>query len=189
MTTIIFATNPATETFSAVADSQVTMGTTAQEIPLSQSKIFSPPRADHLLLGFAGDVSVKTALRSLNIPSKHKKDFSDEQANNYMYTVVVPAIRDHLNMSFLPGSEFVYGPSFGLLVWLKDTKYVFEINTDFSVLSNNEGFYSVGSGSQHAKASFRLRPELDIIQHMDFASENDLFTSGPYHQWKDSNAN
>ena len=187
MTTIIFATKPAVDSFVGVADTQTTAGIQVIRGPNHVSKMFSPTRADHLLLGCAGNVSVKTALKTLNIPSKPKniEKLDGYSAYDYMGTVVVPAMKKHLESNFNKSSVFSDDANFSLLVWIKGTEHVFEVDRDFSVTQSESGFYSIGSGSYFAQSSFKLRPDADIVDHMKFAAENDLFTSGPFHLVKD----
>lgn len=180
MTTIIFGTTPAYPHFQAIADTQMTAGNTAMRIPDHDSKIINPPHADHLILGISGAVSVKTALMSLNLPSAPKKEMDDYTANIYMSSFVVPAIKAHLNAHFPSGSEFVHDPLFGILINLRGTNHVFMLTHDLALIQRADGFYAVGSGSDSAQASFDLRPDAPMSDHMQYAAEVDLFTSGPF---------
>lgn len=183
MTTVIFMTNPASDRFIGIADTQMTSGGKASELAETDSKIFSPVGVPNIVIGFSGHVSVKTALKSLRLPKKASKMkiTNPEEASAFVEVVLVPAIRDHLNRSFPPGSEFVYGPNFGILVWIKGTDCVYEVGPDLSVTQNKSGFYSVGSGSHYAEVSFDMRPQADPIDHMTYAVKNDIYSSGPFH--------
>lgn len=185
MTTVIYLTKPAVQSFIGAADTQTSVGGSIVRGPDHRSKIFSPPGASHLVFGLAGDVSIRTALMSLKVPAKPKPkkvvEFDDMNASAYIEGVVVPAIKAHLNAHFKDDSPFVFGPYFGLLIWIKDTDHVYEVSGDFAVTQNKTGFYAVGSGSPHAEASFRMRPEAGILDHLKYAAEHDLYTSGPFH--------
>lgn len=165
----------------AVSDTQTTAGNVIVRPPKSVQKVFSPSKASHLVFGVAGDVSVSTALRAINIPSCPKNLAGNpSKAYDYMASVVIPSMKAHILPQFPENSPFTFSPGFQCLVWIRDTEHVFEISSDFSMIQDESGFYSIGSGSYFARSSFDLRPDAPILDHMKYAASRDLYTSGPF---------
>lgn len=182
MTTIIFATKPATENFVALADTQTTFGSEIIRGADGHSKIITPSRAEGLLFGCAGHVSVSSSLKSLQIQSKLKKNPTQDDADSYVYNVVLPAMKAHLKSHLQSVDDRPSYTSMHILLWLMGTDFVYEISDDFAVVTHESGFYTVGSGSVYARSSFKIRPEAEIEDHMRFAEESDIYTSGPFHK-------
>ena len=182
MTTIIFATKPATDSFVALADTQMTYGSEIIRGADGSSKIITPLRAEGLMFGCAGHASVATALKSIHIPSRLKKNPTRAEADAFVYTVVAPAMKAHLKNTLVSVDDKPSYTSMHILLWLTGTDFVYEVTEDFAVVTNDTGFYSVGSGSVYARASFNLRPDEDLEDHMVFAEQNDIYTSGPFHK-------
>jgi ATP-dependent protease HslVU (ClpYQ) peptidase subunit len=169
MTTIVAVCKNGNVTMGA--DSQVTDGSRPNRHPRME-KI---TKNNGYLIAGSGDSQPCDILQHIFIPPvptvQERKDLY-----KFMITKFVPAIRECLEENgWKPNSE---DKDAGFNMLFAFDGEVFDIGDDFSVLLNDDGIYGVGSGSPIAIGA--LYAGVSVEKALEYASANDIYTSGPY---------
>ena len=152
------------------ADSQVTDGDRINN-DLRMEKI---TKNNGYLIAGAGDATPCDILQHIFIPPVPSLT---ERKNLYkfMITKFVPAMRECLDEN---GWKPVQGDDSGFNMLISFDGEMFDIGDDFSVLLNNQGIYGIGNGSKYAIGA--LYAGAPVEKALEIASQNDIYTSGPY---------
>lgn len=92
-------------------------------------------------------------------------------AYEFMVTDVVPAIKRAFEANGFPSSE---DESYAILIAYQG--HLFEIGSDGTVLSREDGIYGIGTGSTFAIGALEAGATLE--EAMRIASSNDIYTGG-----------
>jgi ATP-dependent protease HslVU (ClpYQ) peptidase subunit len=93
----------------------------------------------------------------------------------FMITKFVPAMRECLeDNGYKPDPKEDSG--FSMLIAFDGE--LFDIGDDFSVLLNDTGIYGVGNGSKYAIGALSVGATVE--EALKVASDNDIYTSGPF---------
>lgn len=153
------------------ADSQVTDGSRPNR-HLRMEKI---TKNNGYLIAGSGDSQPCDILQYIFVPPvptvQERKDLY-----KFMITKFVPAIRECLEENGWKPSSEDKDAGFNMLFAFDGE--VFDIGDDFSVLLNDDGIYGVGSGSPIAIGA--LYAGVSVEKALEYASINDIYTSGPY---------
>lgn len=152
------------------ADSQVTDGDRINN-DLRMEKI---TKNNGYLIAGAGDATPCDILQHIFVPPVPTVT---ERKNLYkfMITKFVPAMRECLDEN---GWKPVHGDDSGFNMLISFDGELFDIGDDFSVLLNNQGIYGVGNGYKYAIGA--LYAGASVEKALEIASQNDIYTSGPY---------
>jgi len=101
-----------------------------------------------------------------------------ERKDLYKFMIVkfIPAMRECLEDNGWKSSTDDKESGFNMLFAFDGE--VFDIGDDLSVLLNDDGIYGVGSGSPYAIGA--LYAGTSVEKALEYASSNDIYTSGPY---------
>ena len=153
------------------ADSQVTNGSRPNKHPFME-KI---TKNNGYLIAGSGDSQPCDILQNIFIPPVPT---IQERKNLYKFMIVkfIPAMRECLEDNGWKPEREDKESGFDMLIAFDGE--VFDIGDDFSVLLNDDGIYGVGSGSPFAIGA--LYAGATVEKALDYASNNDIYTSGPY---------
>jgi ATP-dependent protease HslVU (ClpYQ) peptidase subunit len=169
MTTIVAVCKNGNVTMGA--DSQVTDGSRPNRHP----KMEKITKNNGYLIAGSGDSQPCDILQHVFIPPvptvQERKDLY-----KFMITKFVPAIRECLEENNWKPATDDKDSGFNMLFAFDGE--VFDIGDDFSVLLNGDGIYGVGSGSPYAIGA--LYAGATVEKALEYASENDIYTSGPF---------
>lgn len=169
MTTIVAVCKNGNVTMGA--DSQVTDGSRPSK-HVNMEKI---TKNNGYLIAGSGDSHPCDILQHLFIPPvptiQERKDLY-----KFMIIKFVPAMREVLEDNGWKSSTEDKEVGFNMLFAFDGE--IFDIGDDFSVLLNDDGIYGVGSGSPYAMGA--LYAGASVEKALDIATNNDVYTSGPY---------
>lgn len=169
MTTIVAVCKNGNVTMGA--DSQVTDGARPSK-HVNMEKI---TKNNGYLIAGSGDSHPCDILQHLFIPPvptiQERKDLY-----KFMIIKFVPAMREVLEDNGWKSSTEDKEVGFNMLFAFDGE--IFDIGDDFSVLLNDDGIYGVGSGSPYAMGA--LYAGASVEKALDIATNNDVYTSGPY---------
>jgi len=174
MTTIIGVQS--TEGCVIVSDSRVA----------ADGKVYSHPNMvkaienGNYIIGGAGDYrALQVVLHGWQPPTLTAK----AKLNLYEFVInkVAPSLKTTLSEA---GVEFSKssdndGDKFELSLLIGINGSLFEIDSDFSVAMNKDGFYGIGSGGDYALGA--LYAGVGAIEAMEVAAINDNKTAAPFH--------
>ena len=169
MTTIVAVCKNGNVTMGA--DSQVTDGSRPNRHPRME-KI---TKNNGYLIAGSGDSQPCDILQHIFVPPVPSVQ---ERKDLYKFMIVkfIPAMRECLEDNGWKPSTDDKESGFNMLFAFDGE--VFDIGDDFSVLLNDDGIYGVGSGSPYAIGA--LYAGATVEKALDYASSNDIYTSGPY---------
>ena len=169
MTTIVAVCKNGNVTIGA--DSQVTDGSRPNRHPRME-KI---TKNNGYLIAGSGDSQPCDILQHIFVPPVPSVQ---ERKDLYKFMIVkfIPAMRECLEDNGWKPSTDDKESGFNMLFAFDGE--VFDIGDDFSVLLNDDGIYGVGSGSPYAIGA--LYAGATVEKALDYASSNDIYTSGPY---------
>ena len=169
MTTIVAVCKNGNVTMGA--DSQVTDGSRPNRHPRME-KI---TKNNGYLIAGSGDSQPCDILQHIFVPPVPSVQ---ERKDLYKFMIVkfIPAMRECLEDNGWKPSTDDKESGFNMLFAFDGE--VFDIGDDLSVLLNDDGIYGVGSGSPYAIGA--LYAGATIEKALDYASSNDIYTSGPY---------
>ena len=169
MTTIVAVCKNGNVTMGA--DSQVTDGSRPNRHPRME-KI---TKNNGYLIAGSGDSQPCDILQHIFVPPVPSVQ---ERKDVYKFMIVkfIPAMRECLEDNGWKPSTDDKESGFNMLFAFDGE--VFDIGDDLSVLLNDDGIYGVGSGSSYAIGA--LYAGATVEKALDYASSNDIYTSGPY---------
>lgn len=169
MTTIVAVCKNGNVTMGA--DSQVTDGSRPNRHPRME-KI---TKNNGYLIAGSGDSQPCDILQHIFVPPVPSVQ---ERKDLYKFMIVkfIPAMRECLEDNGWKPSTDDKESGFNMLFAFDGE--VFDIGDDLSVLLNDDGIYGVGSGSPYAIGA--LYAGATVEKALDYASSNDIYTSGPY---------
>lgn len=169
MTTIVAVCKNGNVTMGA--DSQVTDGSRPNRHPRME-KI---TKNNGYLIAGSGDSQPCDILQHIFVPPVPSVQ---ERKDLYKFMIVkfIPAMRECLEDNGWKPSTDDKESGFNMLFAFDGE--VFDIGDDLSVLLNDDGIYGVGSGSSYAIGA--LYAGATVEKALDYASSNDIYTSGPY---------
>ena len=169
MTTIVAVCKNGNVTMGA--DSQVTDGSRPNRHPRME-KI---TKNNGYLIAGSGDSQPCDILQHIFVPPVPSVQ---ERKDLYKFMIVkfIPAMRECLEDNGWKLSTDDKESGFNMLFAFDGE--VFDIGDDLSVLLNDDGIYGVGSGSPYAIGA--LYAGATVEKALDYASSNDIYTSGPY---------
>jgi len=154
------------------ADNQTTSGIGRKYTPPQRVKISE--RGKYIIAG-AGDVRACDIAQVLwNPPNPTATD--RKNLYHFMLRKVIPSLKDALKYH-----EYKVDPNdseAGFLLLVAIEGQVFEIADDYSVTMSNHGIYAIGTGSSYAIGA--LFAKATIIEALEIAAMNDIYTSGPF---------
>jgi ATP-dependent protease HslVU (ClpYQ) peptidase subunit len=169
MTTIVAVCKNGNVTMGA--DSQVTDGSRPNRHPRME-KI---TKNNGYLIAGSGDSQPCVILQHIFVPPvptvQERKDLY-----KFMIVKFIPAMRECLDDNGWKPSTDDKESGFNMLFAFDGE--VFDIGDDLSVLLNDDGIYGVGSGSPYAIGA--LYAGASVEKSLEYASSNDIYTSGPY---------
>ena len=153
------------------ADSQVSDG----DRPNNHPKMEKITKNNGYLIAGSGDSAPCDILQHMFVPpvpnATEKKDLY-----RFMITKFVPAMKEALDENGWKQDKSDSDSGFNMLVAYDGE--MFDIGDDFSVLLNSDGIYGVGNGSKFAIGA--LYAGVSVEKALEIASNNDIYTSGPY---------
>ena len=169
MTTIVAVCKNGNVTMGA--DSQVTDGSRPNRHPRME-KI---TKNNGYLIAGSGDSQPCDILQHIFVPPVPSVQ---ERKDLYKFMIVkfIPAMRECLEDNGWKPSTDDKESGFNMLFAFDGE--VFDIGDDLSVLLNDDGIYGVGSGSPYAIGA--LYAGATVEKALDYASSNDIYTSGPH---------
>jgi len=153
------------------ADSQVTDNSR----PNRHSTMEKITKNNGWLIAGSGDSQPCDILQHIFIPPVPTIKERDN-LYKFMITKFVPAIRECLDENGWKKEHEDKDAGFNMLFSFDGE--VFDIGDDFSVLLNSDGIYGVGNGSQFAIGA--LYAGASVEKSLEIASNNDIYTSGPF---------
>ena len=178
MTTIVAVVKNGNVTMGA--DSQVSDGTRPNKHP-QMEKI---TKNNGWLIAGSGDSTPCDILQHIFVPPTPT---AKEKENLYKFMIVkfIPAMREALEDNGWKKENEDKDSGFSMLFSYNGE--VFDIGNDFSVLLNSDGIYGVGNGSQFAIGALYAGASLE--KALEIASNNDIYTSGPFQIVRQQKAN
>ena len=162
-----------------VKNGNVTMGADAQvsdgSRPNRHPKMEKISKVNGWLIAGSGDSTPCDIMQNMFIPPVPT---TKERENLYKFMIVkfVPAMRECLEENGWKKDNDDKDAGFSMLFAFDGE--VFDIGDDFSVLLNSDGIYGVGNGSQFAIGA--LYAGASVEKALEIASNNDIYTSGPF---------
>lgn len=170
MTTIIF--KEVDKGVEIAYDSQMTSGSGKDRTGFD--KVFVN---NSVIFGVSGAVRDANILQFAKIPSP--KDVKKKKIDEWVVTKLIPAMQKALRES---GSLYTNNGESGsnnhTLVAVKNR--VYKISSDFAMIRNVSGNYSVGSGSPYAMGA--LLAGADVATALEVAAELDSYTGGDLYE-------
>lgn len=171
MTTVVAAETKKKIIFAT--DSQVTFGARKERMP--KGKIV---KNGDIVFAFAGAVRVKNILEHANLPktpSSRKWDAIEQWAVKKLVPSMRKALREEEAIEIRDGEA---NSSSSILVAVNGR--LFEVSSDFAVTRNDEGVYSIGSGSSYALGA--LAAGASPVQAVGIATYFDSYSGGDIHE-------
>ena len=153
------------------ADAQVTDNAR----PNRHSKMEKITKNNGWLIAGSGDSQPCDVMQHIFVPPVPTNK-ERENLYKFMITKFVPAMRECLDENGYKPDPSDKEQSFSMLFAFDGE--VFDIGDDFSVMLNSDGIYGVGNGSQFAIGA--LYAGASVEKALEIASNNDIYTSGPF---------